>query len=158
MHDWNACPSCQQHQARHFVLPTALHYTSVNGEPLIQGTPQSAGFDISCVESAIIFPFTTRLLETNIRVAIPDGFVGLIRPRSSLFLNRSLLVEGVVDSDYVDHTIKVMMHNLSWRPRRIPARERIAQLVIVPCVREAHVVESVIMPSTGRGGFGSTGK
>ena len=140
----------------HGITRPVMHYTCDDPDVISRGTKYSCGFDLRVTETAIVWPFSVHAYDTGVKFAIPTGHFGLIRPRSSLFM-KGLYVEGVVDCDYVDHTVKLMVHNFGLLPRRIKANERIAQIVVASFVDEIHWVSKLDMPSTGRGGFCSTG-
>lgn len=77
------------------------------------GSPGSAGLDIMAAEDAIILPGETKLVATELRLAIPTGYEVQIRPRSGLSLKTSLRIAnspGTIDSDYRDE-IKVICQN-----------------------------------------------
>lgn len=120
-----------------------------------------AGFDLPALEECEIRPESLALIRTGVHVAIPEGWVGLIRDRSSMAMRGLATVAGVIDSSYRGE-IKVAIHNLSDAPVRFVPGDRIAQLVVVPHI----VVEQCIQVSTldalgstarGGAGFGSTG-
>ncbi len=120
-----------------------------------------AGFDLPAFEECEIAAGELKLVRTGVHVAIPEGWVGLVRDRSSMAMRGLATVAGVIDASYRGE-IKVAFHNLSKAPLRLVAGDRIAQLVVVPHL----VVEQFIQVSgldelgaTARGGsgFGSTG-
>lgn len=121
-------------------------------------TPGAAGLDLCAAMPWAIDGFTVQRVPTGIAVEIPPGHVGLIRGRSGLASRAVLVVEGTIDSDYRGE-LAVMMHTLG-AAYDVTAGQRIAQLVIVPCVR-CEVVEASLGEFTaterGAAGFGSTG-
>lgn len=123
-------------------------------------TPGSAGLDLCCAESFSLAPLERKLIPTGVRMAIPPGYEGQVRPRSGLAVKHGLSMvntPGTIDSDYRGE-IKVCMINLGQSTVEIERGERIAQLVICPIVRaELSVVGSLENTSRGEGGFGSTG-
>ena len=127
------------------------------------GSEFSAGADLYYAgdEPLTIDAGKTLLVHTRIAMEIPEGLVGLVFARSGLASKRSLAPAnkvGVIDSDYRGE-IMVALHNQSDIPQTIEARERIAQLVLVPYVA-ASFEEADELDSTARGagGFGSTGR
>jgi dUTP pyrophosphatase len=99
-------------------------------------------------------------IGTGLAVAVPDGWVGLVHPRSGLALRRGLTVvnaPGTVDAGYRGE-LKVLLVNLGQEAVQIEAGDRVAQLVLQR-VGHAQVVEVEDLDATGRGagGFGSTG-
>jgi len=125
-------------------------------------TPGSAGIDLhAAVDSDIVLkPGERKLIPTGLRVAIPDGCEGQIRPRSGLALRNGIGVvnsPGTIDSDYRG-PVQVILINQGEQPFTVRRGDRIAQLVVSPVVR-ARLVESDSLPETTRneGGFGHTG-
>lgn len=85
------------------------------------GSDGAAGLDILAAEDAVILPGETRLIATNLKMAIPAGYEIQIRPRSGLSLKTSLRIAnspGTIDSDYRNE-IKVIAQNIktftSWQ-------------------------------------------
>lgn len=125
-----------------------------------RGTSGSAGIDLYSDSDVTVYHNQRVLITTGISIAIPEGYVGIIKSRSSLALYSGLDVEaGVIDSDYRG-PIGVLVHNRSEdpAPRQIIAGDRIAQMLIVPyAASEVAVVSN--LPDTDRvGGWGSTGR
>lgn len=125
-------------------------------------TPGSAGLDLrAAVDSEIVLhPGERCLIPTGIRIAIPEGYEGQVRPRSGLALRHGISMvntPGTIDSDYRG-PVQVIAINLGQEPFTIRRGDRIAQLVIVPVMR-ASLVEVENLPETQRndGGFGHTG-
>lgn len=125
--------------------------------------PGDAGFDLQSLGEQEIAPRGFALLRTGLHVAIPSGWVGLIRDRSSVALRGGACTAGVIDSSYRGE-LKIAMHNLSQEPLRFASGERIAQCIVIPhFISELPVVQSASLDELGdtaRGaaGFGSTGK
>jgi dUTP pyrophosphatase len=106
-------------------------------------------------------PFQRAAVATGIAVAIPQGYVGLVHPRSGLALRQGLALTnapGTIDAGYRGE-IKVLLVNLdATEPIRLRRGDRIAQLVIQR-VERAAFAEVAELPESVRaeGGFGSTG-
>ena len=101
-------------------------------------------------------------IDTGVIAEIPEGYVGLLIPRSSLGAKGLRLVNtiGVIDSDYRGE-IMAIVENTSDVPFTIDRGERFVQLVVVPCpYMKVEEVELGNLSETerGDGGFGSTGK
>jgi len=132
------------------------------GAPLPRyATSGSAGLDLTCVEDVELAPMERRRVNTGLRVAIPHGYEGQVRPRSGLALRLGVgMVNsiGTIDSDYRGE-IGVILINLGQEQVSLPKGERIAQMVICPIVQAEIVeVEQFQRETTrGEGGFGSTG-
>lgn len=126
-------------------------------------TSGSAGIDLlAAVDSeTVIAPGERRLISTGIRIAIPDGFEGQVRPRSGLALKHGISMvntPGTIDSDYRG-VLQVIVINHGQAAFSINRGDRIAQLVLAPVAR-AILEESDDLSETARneGGFGHTGK
>lgn len=101
--------------------------------------------------------------ETDLAVEIPSGYVGLVFPRSSISkLPLSLANSvGVIDSDYRGSIqVRFRAHTTeSPAPIFYQPGDRVAQLVIVPCVSiQPEETDELSHTERGAGGFGSTGK
>jgi len=99
-------------------------------------------------------------IPTGLKIEIPQGYEGQIRPRSGLAVKKGLTVlnsPGTIDSDYRGD-LDIILINLGGDDIIIKDGERIAQLVIAPVCR-ANLVEAGVLGTTARGGggFGSTG-
>lgn len=105
-----------------------------------------------------LYPGGRVLLRTGLAVAIPPGYQGEIRPRSSLFLRGLHCAHGTIDSGYRGE-IRIGVANLGREPIELEPGERLAQLVVAPVAR-CEVVEVEVLDATerGEGGFGSTGR
>lgn len=92
--------------------------------------------------------------KTGIAVEIPEGYVGIIVPRSSTGIKGYTIKNtiGVIDSDYRG---EIKLHLFVPVTQKI----RIAQMLIMPCPQfNIEFVESLSETERGEGGFGSTGK
>lgn len=141
-----------------------MHIEAINLTSLplpVPATPRSAGLDLKAAEYALIPPGGRVLIKTGIKLAIPDGFAGLICPRSGLALKHGVTVlnaPGVLDADYRGE-VGVILANFGERPFMVEPGDRIAQLMIQPVVRaELIQVESLDDTERGEGGFGHSGR
>ena len=106
-----------------------------------------------------ILPGTTHMIPTGVRCEIPEGYVGLVFARSSMAERGLMLANGVgvIDSGYTGE-IMVPLVNAGRIESDVLRGERIAQLVIVPCMLPTFTqVEGLGDTERGEGGFGSTG-
>ena len=135
---------------------------SGHGPPRYE-TPQSAGMDLRAhlPEAIDLAPGERVLVPTGLRLQIPSGYEGQVRPRSGLALKRGITVlnaPGTIDADYRGE-VGVLLVNLSGEAQRIEPGERVAQLVIARVTRASwDEVEELDESERGRGGFGSTGE
>lgn len=126
-----------------------------------RATDGAAAYDLYSDQDNIrINPLSTVTIDTGISVAIPEGYCGLILPRSGLSLKTPMRIAnapGLIDSDYRGQ-IKIIIDNISQLYCYIDRGSRIAQLLIMPypAIRFQEVDD---LGSTERGdkGFGSTG-
>ena len=131
--------------------------------PLLEyQTPGSAGLDlVAAVDGAVtIQSGDFEFISTGIRVSIPEGFEGQVRPRSGLALKHGLGVlnsPGTIDSDYRG-VVGVILFNLGKKPFIVKRGNRIAQLVISKIERVKFVeLQQLDVSDRKEGGFGSTG-
>ena len=97
-------------------------------------------------------------IDTGVHVEIPEGCCGFIKSKSGLNVNHGLTADGVIDAHYTG-SIAVKLYNHNSTPYEVKAGDKIAQLVIVPCVLlPLEVVDSLGKTDRGTGGFGSTGR
>ena len=127
-----------------------------------RGTPFAAGIDLYNNGNDIHLSRngSTAMINTLTSVEIPEGFVGLVFPRSSYGVKGMRLRNstGVIDSDYRGH-IKVFLTKDGNDSLTIKKGDRFAQMVIVPCLLyDIELVEELSDTERGMGGFGSTGK
>ena len=119
-----------------------------------------AGLDLASAEDRVLEPGERGAVATGLAIAVPDGWVGLVHPRSGLSLRQGLTVvnaPGTIDAGYRGE-LKVLLVNLGDEPVRIRRGDRVAQLLLQR-VGRAEVVEVEELGRTrrGAGGFGSTG-
>ena len=120
--------------------------------------PGDAGADLKASERSEVLARNKRLVPTGTRIALPEGHVGLIWPRSGLAVKHSIdCGAGVIDAQYRGE-IKVLLFNHSDEDFPIEAGDRIAQLLIQK-VETVDFMQVAELDSTSRGeaGFGSTG-
>jgi dUTP pyrophosphatase len=99
-----------------------------------------------------------KVIDTGVHVEIPEGYVGFIKSKSGLMVNNGLLTDGTIDAHYTG-SIKVKLFNTSPKDYKFKAGDKIAQLVIVPCLLpELELVDKLEETDRGDGGFGSTGR
>lgn len=116
-----------------------------------------AGYDLYAKESRIIFPSMSFTFDTGVHVAIPEGFVGMVKSKSGLNVKHGLQSEGVIDSGYTG-SIRVKIYNHGLDPVSIEVGQKISQLVILPIITpELELVDELDETERGGGGFGSTG-
>jgi dUTP pyrophosphatase len=105
-------------------------------------------------------PREIKMISTGLRIEIPHGYEGQVRPRSGLAAKHGITLlntPGTIDSDYRG-TVQVIMINLGIEPFTIQHGDRIAQLVIAPVSHVRYERAGELSPSERDiGGFGHTG-
>jgi dUTP pyrophosphatase len=123
--------------------------------------PGDAGADLHSALDLTLAPGERRLVPTGIALALPEGYVGLVHPRSGLAARHGLSIvnaPGTIDAGYRGE-VQVCLVNLDPTTAITLRRgDRIAQLV-VQRVEQARFVEVADLPDSARGagGYGSTG-
>jgi dUTP pyrophosphatase len=123
--------------------------------------PGDAGADLCTTVDVVLAPGERALVPTGIGIALPDGYVALVHPRSGLAARHGLSIvnaPGTIDAGYRGE-VKVLLVNLDpAAPVELRRGDRIAQLVIQRFER-ARFVEVGQLPASvrGEGGYGSTG-
>lgn len=100
------------------------------------------------------------LMPTGIAVKIPEGYFGMIVPRSSSGKLGIMLANtcGIIDSGYTGQLL-LFVRNMTNSPVHIDKGMRIAQLIIIPYFSVTpELVDKLPETDRGTGGFGSTGK
>ena len=128
-----------------------------------QGSSLAAGWDLRTVETCVINKGISTKVPTGLAVAIPAGYEGQIRARSSLGARGIILPNGIgtIDADYRGQIHVLMTWIGEGESTIIEAGERIAQMVIspIPKVKFEEVTEEQLGETErGDGGFGSTGR
>jgi len=125
-------------------------------------TAGAAGVDLHAAlrEPLAIDPGQRRLIPTGLRLAIPPGFEGQVRPRSGLAVRAGITVvnsPGTIDSDFRGE-VGIVLINHGNEPFVVEPLARIAQLVIARVERATWLeVDELSDTERGSGGYGSTG-
>jgi dUTP pyrophosphatase len=123
--------------------------------------PGDAGADLVTTVDVRLPPGRRALVPTGIAIALPDGYVGLVHPRSGLAARHGVSIvnaPGTIDAGYRGE-VKVLLVNLDPEATvELTRGDRVAQLV-VQRVEHARFVEAERLPASARGtgGYGSTG-
>ena len=119
-----------------------------------------AGVDLYAAEDTILKPMERKLVPTGLRLEIPYGYEGQVRPKSGLAINHGIShanAVGTIDSSYRGE-IKVPLINLSNKEYKVEKGKKIGQIIFAK-VEEAVFEEAEQLSETTRqeNGFGSTG-
>jgi dUTP pyrophosphatase len=123
--------------------------------------PGDAGADLVAAEAVRLEPGERAMVGTGVRIALPEGHVAFVVPRSGLAAKHGITVvntPGTVDAGYRGE-IKVILLNTDAREAyEIAPGDRIAQLIVMPVPPVRFLpVDELPDSSRGEGGFGSTG-
>jgi deoxyuridine 5''-triphosphate nucleotidohydrolase (dut) len=130
------------------VMPTRAHATD-------------AGLDVYA--PATMAPVTIQVdgsatIDTGLHVAIPVGYVGLLKSKSGLNVRHGITSEGVIDAGYTG-SVRVKLYNMSDALYTVRGGDKVSQLVVVPCITpEPMLVEALDATERGDKGFGSSGR
>lgn len=127
-----------------------------------QAHEHDAGVDLrySGKNPIVLNPGETKLIPTGLKIQLPIGTEGQIRPRSGLSLKTGLRIPnspGTIDSGYTDE-VKIMVENTGESMFVINNGDRIAQLVVTDVYKPIFIeVEELSDSERGEKGFGSSG-
>lgn len=120
-----------------------------------------AGFDLRARESVTLAPGERALVKTGVAFALPQGYVGLVHPRSGLAAKHGITVvnaPGTVDAGYRGEIMVCLLNTDLREPFVVERGDRIAQLVVQRFETARFVVVDELPESErGAAGFGSSG-
>jgi dUTP pyrophosphatase len=123
--------------------------------------PGDAGADLVTTADVTIAPGERAVVGTGVAVALPDGYVGFVTPRSGLAAKHGLGIvnaPGTVDAGYRGEIRVTLVNHDPREPVALRRGDRVAQLVIQRVERAAfREVDELPASARGEGGFGSTG-
>jgi dUTP pyrophosphatase len=128
-----------------------------------QGSADAAGWDLYALEETTVVRHKSSLIRTGLATAIPSGWEGQIRCRSSLGKKGMIMPNGLgtIDSDYRGELMVLATWIGEGDAFVVAKGERVAQLLFAPVPKVTIIettVESLGTTTRGQGGFGSTGK
>jgi len=123
--------------------------------------PGDAGADLMAAEAFVLTPGARATVPTGVSIALPDGYVAFVVPRSGLAAKHGITIvnsPGTVDAGYRGEIRVTVLNTDAEQPFSIEVGDRIAQLIVMPVAR-ARFVPVTTLPGSHRGesGFGSTG-
>ncbi len=130
-------------------------------EPPAYAQPGDAGADLRSRVDLTLPPGERALVPTGVAIALPEGYVGLVHPRSGLAARHGVTIvnaPGTVDSGYRGELMVCLLNTDRETPFVISRGDRIAQLVIQRFETARFVVvDELDATERGSSGFGSTG-
>ncbi|GAA3746129.1 dUTP diphosphatase [Leifsonia bigeumensis] len=123
--------------------------------------PGDAGADLSAAEAVDLGPGERATVRTGVSIALPDGYVGFVVPRSGLAARHGITIvnsPGTVDAGYRGELRVTLLNTDSSEAYSVAVGDRIAQLIVMP-VSRARFIPVGSLPGSDRGesGFGSSG-
>ena len=125
-----------------------------------RGSKDAAGLDLYCPFHIKVPADSQKKILLGISVEIPQGYMGLLVPRSSMSKTplRCANSVGIIDADYRGE-LSIAYENISCSDYTIFRGDRIAQLIIVPiAIVDVEEAQTLSETERGDGGYGSTGK
>ncbi len=123
-----------------------------------------AGYDLAAAENLVLAPGERAVIRTGIAIAVPDGYAGLVLPRSGLAVRHGISLvnaPGLIDPGYRGELMVPLINHDREETFEVETGMRIAQLVLVRAAEASFVaVELLEEGADGRraGGFGSSGE
>jgi dUTP pyrophosphatase len=123
--------------------------------------PGDAGADLQSVEALTLLPGERATIGTGVSIALPEGYLAFIVPRSGLAAKHGITVvnsPGTVDAGYRGEIRVTLLNTDTSRPFEIAIGDRIAQMIVMPFVSPNFIAVKELPASVrGEGGFGSSG-
>jgi len=122
-----------------------------------------AGYDLAAAESVVLAPGERAVVRTGIAIAVPDGYAGLVLPRSGLAVRHGISLvnaPGLIDPGYRGELIVSLINHDREETFEVETGMRIAQLVLVRAAEARFVSVELLEEGAdgrGEGGFGSSG-
>ena len=142
-----------------------VQFAKLDSEALVptQGSAQAAGWDLYALDEIVIKRNVSSLIRTGLAVAIPEGWEGQLRCRSSLGKKGMIMPNGIgtIDSDYRGELMVLATWIGQGEEFVVNKGERIAQLLFspVPLVEfREKTYDELSSTERGSGGFGSSGR
>jgi len=132
-----------------------------SGTVPVYAHPGDAGADLTASEATVLEPGQRATVPTGVSIALPDGYVAFVVPRSGLAARSGITIvnsPGTVDAGYRGEIRVTLLNTDTEHPFTIEVGDRIAQLIVMPVSRARFIpVDKLPGSHRGDGGFGSTG-
>lgn len=140
-----------------------LHVRKLRGDAALptRANEGDAGLDLASCETVRIEAGSRATVATGLALEIPDGYAGLVVPRSGLAMRHGLTLvntPGVIDAGYRGEVRVIVLNTDREHSFTVEPGMRIAQLLVVPALSmEVVEVEELAQTARGEDGFGSSG-
>ena len=116
------------------------------------------GLDCFMPESFELQPFETKTIGLGIGIQVPEGFAGMLVPRSSIAEKGLIIQTSIIDPDYTGE-IHLIITNCSNNVVKIEERQRVCSLVVYNVLNvRLDIVNEFENTERGSHGLGSSGK
>lgn len=117
-----------------------------------------AGIDLRTPVGFMLAPHGEITIDTGIHVELPPHTCGMLVPKSGLNFDASIVDWGLIDEGY-SGPVHVKLYNLGKLPHFFDRGDKVAQLVVVPCLYPVlRQADGILGGERGEAGFGSTGR
>ena len=122
-----------------------------------------AGYDLAAAEGVVLAPGERAVICTGLAIAVPEGYAGLVLPRSGLAVRHGISLvnaPGLIDSGYRGELMVPLINHDREESFEVETGMRIAQLVLVRAAEARFVSVELfeeVADGRGEGGFGSSG-
>lgn len=117
-----------------------------------------AGLDLRTPVDVVVPAGGSAVVDTGVHVAIPMGYVGMLKSKSGLNIKNGITSEGVIDAGYTG-AIVAKLYNNGNEDKELKEGQKVTQLVIIPIATpELELVTDLPETERGGNGFGSTGE
>lgn len=151
--------SCVLHYPR--CVADSVDVPIIASEIPVYAHPGDAGADLVASEAVSLAPGQRALVGTGVRIALPEGYVAFVVPRSGLAAKHGITIvnaPGTVDAGYRGEIKVSLLNTDATHSFDVAVGDRIAQLIVMPVPRVQFIpVDELPGSSRGEGGFGSTG-
>jgi dUTP pyrophosphatase len=144
-----------------------IRVKNLSGNPELlpsKGSSSAAGYDLraNITEETSLPPGGAITFKCGFIIEIPEGFFGLVAPRSGLAFKHGITLSnnvGIIDSDFRGEMC-VRLTNHGAFEYKVKPLERVGQILILPVENQftLEVVDELTDTARGSGGFGSTGR
>lgn len=145
-------------------MKVSFRRLSPHASPPARAHAGDAGYDLRSVEGLGLAPGGRALVRTGISVAIPEGYAGLVLPRSGLAVRHGVSLvntPGLIDSGYRGEIQVPLINHDREATFEVEVGMRVAQLVLVRAADAVFTEVNLLEAATdgrGAGGFGSSGR
>lgn len=145
------------------MTPVNVHIKLLDPElpAPVYAKPGDAGADLRSRIDFELEPGERALVPTGVAIALPEGYVGLVHPRSGLATKNGITIvnaPGTVDSGYRGELMVTLLNTDKTKSFHVQRGDRIAQLVIQKYEHATFtVVDELEQTERGSSGFGSSG-